>query len=69
MPVLTVHQGFQKTECIAEAGTPVSRVLEQAGLLVPQPCGGRGLCGKCVAMMEGQLSAPSAEEQKAGARK
>ena len=33
MPVLTVHQGFQKTECIAEAGTPVSRILNENGIL------------------------------------
>lgn len=68
MPVLTVHQGFQKTECIAEAGTPVSRILNENGILTPQPCGGRGVCGKCAAMMEGQLSEPTAAERKAGAR-
>ena len=56
MPVLTVHQGFQKTEWTAEAGTPISRILAENGILVPQPCGGRGVCGKCAALMEGGLS-------------
>lgn len=68
MPILTVHQGFQTTRLQAEAGMPISRILEENGLLIPQPCGGRGVCGKCVAMMEGELSEPTAEERKAGAR-
>lgn len=68
MPILTVHQGFQKTELQAEAGTPISRILAENGILTPQPCGGRGVCGKCVAMMEGELSEPTAEERKAGTR-
>ncbi|MBR5546975.1 MAG: DUF4445 domain-containing protein [Clostridia bacterium] len=68
MPVLTVHQGFQKTEWTAEAGTPISRILAENGILVPQPCGGRGVCGKCAALMEGGLSAPTPEERKAGTR-
>lgn len=68
MPVLTVHQGFQKTELTAETGTPISRILADNGILTPQPCGGRGVCGKCAALMEGALSEPTAEECKAGAR-
>ncbi len=68
MPVLTVHQGFQKTELVAGAGTPISRILEENGILTPQPCGGRGVCGKCAALMEGELSEPTAEERRAGAR-
>ena len=68
MPVLTVHQGFQKTELTAETGTPISRILADNGILTPQPCGGRGVCGKCAALMEGALSEPTAEERKAGAR-
>lgn len=68
MPILTVHQGFQKTQLHAQAGTPVGGILAQNGILVPQPCGGRGVCGKCAAMMEGALSEPTAKERKAGAR-
>ncbi len=68
MPILTVYQGFQKTELNAEAGTPVSRILQEAGILVPQPCGGRGVCGKCAALMEGELSEPTTEERKLGTR-
>ena len=68
MPILTVYQGFQKTELTAEAGMPVSRILQDAGILVPQPCGGRGVCGKCAALMEGALSEPTPEEQKLGVR-
>lgn len=68
MPILTVQQGFQKREVQVEAGTQLSRALHDAGILVPQPCGGRGVCGKCVALMEGELSEPTAEERKLGAR-
>lgn len=68
MPILTVHQGFRKKKVQVEAGTQLSRALHDAGILVPQPCGGRGVCGKCVALMEGELSEPTAEERKLGAR-
>ncbi len=68
MPVLTIHQGFQKTEWPVEAGTPMSRALYEAGVFAAQPCGGHGLCGKCAAMMAGEISEPTAEEKRLGAR-
>ena len=68
MPVLTIHQGFQQTQWQVEPGTPVSRALEAAGILTPQPCGGRGVCGKCAALMEGELSEMTAEERRLGTR-
>lgn len=50
-------------------GTPlVQTVLAQAGLAVDQPCGGRGVCGKCAVRLEGQVSPPNAAEEKAGTR-
>ncbi|MBR6570808.1 MAG: DUF4445 domain-containing protein, partial [Clostridia bacterium] len=68
MPVLTVYHGFQKTELQVETGTPVSVALQNAGILTPQPCGGRGTCGKCAAMMEGELSEPTQAEVRLGTR-
>ncbi len=68
MPILTVQQGFQKTPVQASSGTPVSRILQEAGIWTPQPCGGRGLCGKCAAMMEGGLSEPTQAERERGVR-
>jgi len=68
MPILTVYQGFQKTECQAQTGASVADVLQQAGVWRPMPCGGRGLCGKCAAMMQGALSEPTQEERRLGTR-
>jgi len=68
MPVLTVYQGFQKTELQVKAGTSVRHALQEAGILTPQPCGGRGTCGKCAALMEGELSAPTQAESRMGTR-
>ena len=68
MPILTVFQGFHKTELQTAAGTPVHKALEQAGIWTPMPCGGRGVCGKCAALMQGELSALTAKEQKLGSR-
>ena len=68
MPNLTVYQGFHQTELQVAAGTPVKEALEKAGIWTPMPCGGRGMCGKCAALMQGELSAPTAQEQLLGSR-
>jgi len=37
-------------------GTPMlSEVLEGAGYMIPHPCGGRGVCGKCRVFIDGTL--------------
>ncbi len=43
-------------------------VLLKAGFEVARPCGGNGTCGKCAVTLSGQVSAPNAQEQKAGQR-
>jgi uncharacterized 2Fe-2S/4Fe-4S cluster protein (DUF4445 family) len=68
LPILTIWQNGIK-QSIPFEGTPMlSQVLEGAGLFVPQPCGGRGHCGKCRVEASGHLSPPNAAEQKAGSR-
>ena len=68
MPVLTLWQN----ECcrkIPFSGTPaLSSLLQQHGLAVPHPCGGRGRCGNCKVRAEGALSAPTPAEEAAGSR-
>ena len=56
MPVLTVYQGFQQTQLQAEDGAKIGDVLNKAGIWMAMPCGGRGVCGKCAALMQGELS-------------
>lgn len=44
------------------------QALEQAGMAVAHPCGGRGVCGKCAVKLSGEVSEPNAAEVKAGTR-
>lgn len=68
MPVLTICQGPQTTQVTFEPGTPVYQVLAQAGIHLAQPCGGRGVCGKCAVELSGGVSAPTPQEQRLGVR-
>lgn len=50
-------------------GTPLLReVLSHSGLYQPQPCGGRGVCGKCSVEVKGAVSEANESEKKAGQR-
>lgn len=56
MPVLTVHAD-ERIIRIPFDGTPLlSQLLQGQGLFVPEPCGGRGVCGKCAVRAGGSLS-------------
>lgn len=68
MPVLTICQGPQTTQVTFAPGTPVYQVLAQAGIHLAQPCGGRGVCGKCAVELSGGVSAPTPQEQRMGVR-
>ena len=57
------------SERVSFSGTPVlQRVLTQAGFPVDNPCGGRGVCGKCAVKLSGRVSEPNEAERKAGTR-
>ena len=46
-----------------EPGTTVSNAAEAAGVVIPAPCGGRGVCGSCgVRIVSGSLSEPDDAE-------
>lgn len=50
-------------------GTPtVQQVLEENGITMPHPCGGRGICGKCVIEVSGDISKPDEYELSLGCR-
>jgi len=68
MPKLTVVQDQSRTEILFH-GTPNAGVLlAQHGFGVQQPCGGRGVCGKCAVQAFGDVSAQTTAEKKAGTR-
>lgn len=65
---LTIWQnGTSKT--VSFDRTPLLQtVLTQEGFSVDNPCGGRGVCGKCAVTLRGSVSEPNEAEQKAGSR-
>ena len=68
MPILTFWQNGLGQATRFE-GTPLlSQVLAEISRAVPQPCGGRGRCGKCRVEAKGHVSPPNAFEEKAGSR-
>ncbi len=47
-----------------ELGTTVLEAARLAGIVLPAPCGGRGVCGACgVRVVSGELAAPSDHER------
>ncbi len=46
----------------APAGSLLSDILESGGYQVKSPCGGRGICGKCLVRVQGVLSSRTASE-------
>lgn len=68
MPVLTVIRGAEVRRAEFSGEAPLHVLLAQAGFPVQQPCGGRGVCGKCAVRLSGAVSAPNAQEQAHGAR-
>ena len=68
MGKLTIHTE-DGARTVGFDGSPlVSEVLEQAGILFPHPCGGRGVCGKCAVRLAGAVAEPTTAERKTGLR-
>ena len=68
MATLTIHQGARTLTVAFDAPQPLSALLARAELPLVQPCGGRGVCGKCAVLLTGEVSAPNAAELRCGAR-
>lgn len=68
MPQLTIHRGPQTVAVAFGDAQRLSTLLERAGQALAHPCGGRGVCGKCAVLLDGDVSAPNAAEQRCGAR-
>ena len=65
---LTVIQNQTVIEIPFEKGQILDEVLIRAGLSVPHPCGGKGICKKCKVQVRGEISPPDKLETKAGCR-
>ena len=68
MSILTIHQGLQTSQLRFEPPARLSDLLAKAHVAIAQPCGGRGVCGKCSVALEGGVSAPNDAELRCGTR-
>ena len=68
MPELVIVRGGVETVLSFEGERALAALLREAGLATLQPCGGRGVCGKCRVELSGAVSAPSEAEERAGCR-
>ena len=68
MYLLTVIHNGTVTKIPFEGEKPLEKLLMEAGLAHPHPCGGRGVCGKCAVEITGELSPLTEAERKAGSR-
>uniref|UniRef100_UPI0040567EDA ASKHA domain-containing protein n=1 Tax=Acetatifactor sp. TaxID=1872090 RepID=UPI0040567EDA len=68
MAILKILQGDRLTESYFEEKARLCDVLRDAGYQHAQPCGGRGVCGKCAVELTGEVSEPNLAEKKAGTR-
>ena len=62
MPVLTIRRGHLVQRLPFDAPQPLSALLAAADADLAQPCGGRGVCGKCAVVLTGAVSEPNAAE-------
>lgn len=68
MPELTVLQGGLQRQLRFEGEILLGELLAANGFEIARPCGGRGSCGKCAVILEGQVSPPNEAEKRAGTR-
>lgn len=60
---LTIIRGAQTLLAEAQRGESLKDALANAGVSISAPCGGRGVCGKCLVRAEGNLSPVTETEQ------
>ena len=61
MPTITVVYGEEEKTVTARSGALLGDVINETGLPLEQPCAGRGTCGKCKVLVEGEGLAPPDE--------
>ncbi len=60
---LVVNTGREKKEYPVRRGTRLLDALAKAGIGLELACGGRGICGGCRLLLQGDLPAPTPEEK------
>ena len=60
---LRAQSGEQERIIPCEAGQTIAEALEAGGIAQIQPCGGRGVCGKCKISATGALEPPDKAEE------
>ena len=68
MATLIVRHGQYISHIGFSAPARLSDILMHNGFAQEHPCGGRGLCGKCSILIEGNLSSPTPIEKEYGCR-
>ena len=68
MSELIIRQDEAVRAVSFEGEMPLEALLQQAGVTLAHPCGGRGSCGKCAVTVSGAVSPPNQAEQRAGVR-
>ncbi len=68
MAIVTVLRDGKKYTQTFEPPKSLDSALEELGLQIPHPCGGRGKCGKCAVTLSGAVSAPTEAEARLGVR-
>ena len=68
MGILRIWQNGCPTELSFPEPALLQVLLTRAGLAVDNPCGGRGVCGKCAVTLAGTVSDPNEAERRAGTR-
>lgn len=68
MPELTVLRGGLQRNLYFEGEVLLGDILAANGFDIARPCGGRGSCGKCAVILEGQVLPPNEAEKCAGTR-
>lgn len=68
MAILTIHQGSHTSKVSFEPPEKLSDLLARVDTAIGQPCGGRGVCGKCAVALQGEVSAPNDAEMRCGSR-
>ena len=68
MAEVLIYRGAQCIRQEVRGEESLSALLENAGIHMAHPCGGRGVCGKCAVSVTGEVSPPDEAEKKAGTR-
>lgn len=62
MPTISVTYQDEAREASVDSGELLANAVKATGFPLEQPCAGRGTCGKCKVMVQGDIAPPDAVE-------